>query len=261
MRFTRAEFDEMLHQLFDTDEPCFDALCAISECELLPVIKGWCARDRALSGKNLEFDIMQDTQVRLMKYCITRFFLRGDREQPNDSPDEFCRWIRVVARNVARDYSEKQREYIHVDYYEMEERIGDDMSDDDDLGDELRRVFDAVFTLKIAVYKLLAWLCVSVIILGETDSRSVATDTLVSRFGESTLDGLCDLFLREIAKYPALVPTDTTVLYLRALLDETDGDGVRLGDRPFSYFFMAKGGKYSVSDWIHKINLSIKRRK
>ena len=261
MRFTEADFDEMLHQLFDTDKPCYDALCAISECELLPAIKRWCAEDKALSGRNLEFDIMQDTQVRLMKYCITRFFLRGDRETPNDSPDEFCRWIRAVARNVTRDYSNKHREYIHVDFYELEERIGDDESDTDDSSDELRAVFDAVFKLRIGVHKLLAWLCVSVLILSETDSRSTATDMLVSRFGESTLDTLCDFFLDRIAKYPMLAPTDNTVRYLRASLDVTDGDGVRLGSRPFSHFFMNKGGKYSVSDWIHKINLSIKRSK
>ena len=43
------------------------------------------------------------------------------------------------------------------------------------------------------------------------------------------------------------------------LLEEINKLGIRLGDRPFYTFFMAKGGKYSVSDWLHKTNQLIKR--
>ena len=70
---------------------------------------------------------------------------------------------------------------------------------------------------------------------------------------------MLEFLLRELRRYPALIPTEEQEQNVRRALDECDSLGMRLGDRPFYTFFMAKGGKYSVSDWLHKINQLIKR--
>lgn len=258
MRFTVDEFNIAICELFNEEPACFDTLCEISERELMPSIRGWCAADNALRGREVEADIMQDTLVRIIKYCITGFFLRGERTEPNTDVNEFCRWIYTVARNVKRDYSNSYRERIIVDYSELEGRIGDEIGDDF-VGEELASVFDVTFSLNMGVHKLLAWLAVSVVILNETDQRSVATEIVVDRLGNSTLDEMLEFLLSELRYYPALMPNENEVLGIRAMLDERDELGVRIGDRPFYTFFMAKGGKYSVSDWLHKINQLIKR--
>jgi len=258
MRFTPDEFQIALRELFVEEPACFDTLCVIAEKELMPAIRGWCADDNALRGRDCECDIMQDTLVRIIKYCITGFFLRDGRNSPNTDMQEFCRWIYTVARNVKRDYSNSYRERIIVDYSELEGRIGDELGEEF-VGEELASVFDITFSLKMGVHKLLAWLAVSVVILNETDKRNVATEIVVNRFGKATLDEMLEFLLRELRRYPNLLPTDSELAGIRKLLDEPDELGVRTGDRPFYTFFMAKGGKYSVSDWLHKINQLIKR--
>ena len=259
MRFTRQEFDTMIHELFVEVPARFDTLCIILEKELTPTIRSWCAVDPALNGRFCEEDILSDTCVKVIKYCVTSFFLRDGRTEPNTDPDSFCKWIYTVARNVKRDYSNSYRERIILDYSELEERVGDELGDDF-ATEELSGIFDIVFSLDMGVHKLLAWLAVSVTILSETDKRNVATEMVVDRFAHSTLDEMLAHLLCELSNYPALMPSDSEIAAVRSALDETDGLGVRIGDRPFYTFFMAKGGKYSVSDWLHKINQLVKRR-
>ena len=259
MRFKREEFDKVLHELFVEQPARFDTLCDVVGREILPTVRSWCATDSALVGRNCEEDIVQDTIVKVIKYCITGFFLRNGRETPNDDMDEFCRWIYTVARNVKRDYSNSYRERLFVDYNELEERIGDEIGEDH-RKEELASVFDIVFSLDMGVHKLLAWLAVSVTILDETDKRMVATEMVVERFAKKTLDEMWAYTLKKLRDYPSLMPTESEIETVRAALDARDGLGFRLGEREFYTFFMAKGGKYSVSDWLHKINQLIKRR-
>ena len=259
MRFTREEFDKMIHELFVEEPACFDTLCEIVFKELSPTIDAWCRDDRALAGRACQGDILNDTCVKIMKYCVTGFFLRDGRTEPNTDMEGFCKWIYTVARNVKRDYSNKFRERIIVDYSELEGRLGDDFGDDF-RAEELADIFDIVLSFDMGVHKLLAWLAVSVTILSETDRRSVATEMVVDRFAHATLDEMLSYLLCELSFYPALMPNDSQLLSIRSALDERDELGLRLGDRPFYSFFMAKGGKYSVSDWLHKINQLIKRR-
>lgn len=259
MRFKREEFDKVLHELFVEEPARFDTLCDVVGREILPTVRSWCATDSALVGRNCEEDIVQDTIVKVIKYCMTGFFLRNGRETPNDDMDEFCRWIYTVARNVKRDYSNSYRERLFVDYNELEERIGDEIGEDHS-DEELASVFDIVFSLDMGVHKLLAWLAVSVTILDETDKRMVATEMVVERFAEKTLDEMWAYTLAKLSYYPSLMPTESEIETVRSALDVRDELGFRLGEREFYTFFMAKGGKYSVSDWLHKINQLIKRR-
>lgn len=249
----------MIHEIFVEEPARFDTLCIILEKELTPTIRSWCAVDPALNGRACEGDIFSDTCVKVIKYCITGFFLRDGRAEPNTDVEGFCKWIYTVARNVKRDYSNSYRERIVLDYSEMEQRLGEDESDDFST-EELGGIFDIVFSLDMSVHKLLAWLAVSVTILSETDRRNVATEMVVNRFAHSTLDEMLAYILCELSRYPALMPSDTEIFDIREKLNMTDDLGLRIGDRPFYSFFMAKGGKYSVSDWLHKINQLVKRR-
>lgn len=259
MRFKKEEFDKMLHELFVEKPARFDTLCDIVGREILPTVRSWCATDPALQGRYCEDDIVQDTTLKVIKYCVTGFFLRDGRTEPNNDMDEFCRWLFTVARNVKRDYSNSYRERILVDYDALEERVGDEIGEDH-RAEELASVFDIVFSLDMGVHKLLAWLAVSLTILAETDKRKVATEMVVDRFARKTLDQMWSYLLTQLGRYPSLKPTEAETATVRAALDARDELGIRIGDREFYTFFMAKGGKYSVSDWLHKINQLIKRR-
>ncbi len=259
MRFEREELDIILHEIFAEEPARFDTLCVVIWRELLPTVRAWCAVDTALQGRNCEDDIVQDTIAKVIKYCVTGFFLRNGRTEPNTDIDEFCRWVYTVARNVKRDYSNASRERIIVDYNELEEKIGDEIGESHE-SEELASVFDIVFSIDMGVHKLLAWLAVSVTILGETDKRKVATEMVVDRFARKTLYEMWEYLLIQLRHYPSLMPTENEIATVRIALDERDELGIRLGEREFYTFFMAKGGKYSVSDWLHKINQLIKRR-
>ena len=257
MRFSAAEFDLMLYELLEADPPMFDTLCSIVEKELMPSIRGWCANDPALRGRYCEDEILNDTQHKIIITCITSFFLREGRTEPNRDMEQFCRWIYTIAHNTARDCASKYRECIIVDYDELQERITDDEAEEY-LTEDIAAIFDLAMSFKNVIYKLLAWLCVAVIILKEADKRSVATEILVDRFANASLDSMLDFLISELRDYPELMLDASQEKKMRQALDEKDEEGVRIGDRPFSHFFMSKGGKYSVSDWIHRINHSIK---
>lgn len=258
MRFTQDEFNTMLNELFVEEPARYDTLCAIAMKHLQPIINGWCI-SFSLSGGEYQFDVMQETLAKLMKTCVTHFFLRDGRTTPNTDIDQFCKWITTVARNVTMDVLKKLGKRSTVDIEPWAESIGSE-EPERYLVEDIDAVFDAVIDFNMGVHKLLAWLCVSVVILNEADDRSDATEIVVERLGMATLDEMLEFLLRELRYYPALLPSDNQLARIRASLDEPDELGVRMGDRPFYTFFMAKGGKGSVSDWYHKINQLIRRK-
>ena len=46
---------------------------------------------------------------------------------------------------------------------------------------------------------------------------------------------------------------------VRKKLDEKDSCGVRTGDKKYSDFYMKKGAKASVSDWVNRMNSRIEK--
>ena len=261
MNFSEAEYQRAVSELFDNTTASFEGLCTVADALLRPVVTSWCAATPVLSGRMCEDDIVQEVQLRMIKYVINDFYLR-ERSDPNRDSHEFRLWLFRVAKNAKNSYIASLCRTATTDITPFEESIAADENECDyereDASLAIGRAIHSVVALRVGVHKILAWLLVSLIILNEDEKRSSATDKVVLSFADKTLYEMMRAVEREIAKHPFLRLSvhDRESLY-EALRE--NGGGVPVGECRFSSFFTSKGGNYSVSDWIYKINTSIRR--
>ena len=261
MQFPEKLFQEAISDIFDRTPASFERLCTLSDALLRPTVTAWCMSSPALNGRCCEDDIIQEIQLRMIKYVIGDFFLRhGD--EPNRDSAQFRMWLFTVAKNTKVSYIRSVCRTSVTDIEPFTETIpsGDefDNGDREDMSLTICRAISAVIGLRVGVHKILAWLTVSILVLNEDVKRSVATDFVANDLGSSTLYEMLDFLCRELTRHPYVRIAPEDMERLEELLRE-DCDGEPMGNRTFSDFFTSKGGNYSISDWIYKINKTIRR--
>ncbi len=263
MELSNKDFDIILSELFGTDTPCFDTLCARTVEVLRPTVEYWCSSNPILRNKCCEDDIIQDTELKVLKYSITHFFFAGGKTEPNNDRTQFNKWLFTVAKNVMRDYVQSYSARNHVSLADFEESLADepdDIADNDEVCRELTRVVDAVINLRVGIHKILAWLLISLKIINTDGQRSKITDEVVDRFGIAVLFDMYIEVQNEFILHPVIwLATEQKTRIERSLLKDTGIPGKTVGDTTFGSYFGLAEGKYAVSDWIYKINLSVRR--
>lgn len=178
-----------------------------------------------------------------------------------------------------------------IDIYEEEEQ-------DSGVRELVRECFDIVLDSDISIYKTLSWLALSLVMINLNQTKIKSTEYIVEKLKNKTLFKMRDFIYDHDKKLTWLdlseeqkqrIDNALNAPYTENKLcedDETDegddssdntctgkpvspkkpsgssGDKKPLvfGDVKFGSFFMKKGGKASVSDWVNKINKTIKRR-
>lgn len=262
--FTDEEFDIMIAQIIDEEHPSFDMLYSIADKTLRPTVRYWCAISPALSGKDLEDDIMQDVFCRLIKTCSTHFLIRDDGAgSVNRDPDGFKSWMFKVAENIKKDVANNYRKHgFNTRYFEDgEEKQLPDISFDDDGGDfrrdKLAKAFEIVLESDAKVYKVLTWLAQSIFIIQYDITKIESNDVIIRAFADKTLFEMRDIVLRFAGAVNWLSVTPTQIRKLDCALNADVGENKLLGDVKYKEFFMKKGGKASISDWVNRMNSMI----
>ena len=116
--FSPEEFDKMYREILDSACICYDTLLYLSHRALFGLVCQWCRNDPALRGQQYEEDLMQEIQIRLIKSCVTGFFLRN--HEPNYDPEGFQNWLFTVALNVKKDFAKKIRQIRFMEMQEAE---------------------------------------------------------------------------------------------------------------------------------------------
>lgn len=263
MEISRNDFDVILKELFEGDKVCFDTLCRVTMELLTPTVEYWCKTNPVLYGKNCEDDIVQDTELKVLKYSLTNFFFAGGRAEPNRDPEQFNKWLFTVAKNVMRDHVRSFASKNYQDISALEHALADDAPTEDEESEacaHLTNVIDKVINLRVGIHKILAWLLISIKTVNTDGNKTKITDAVVSRFRDCPLFDMYLEIQREFLLHPEInLNARQKTRIEKALLADADGDGVQVGDLTFGSFFGAAEGKYSVSDWIYKINLSVRR--
>jgi hypothetical protein len=171
-------------------------------------------------------------------------------------------WLFTVAKNTKVSYIRSLCRSSVTDIEPFAESIPSadefDNGDREDMSLTICRAISSVISLRVGIHKILAWLTVSMLVLNEDVKRSTATDFVANHLGSSTLYEMLDFLLRELERHPYVKISVEDMERLKELLAEKS-DGVAVGDCLFSDFFTSKGGNYSISDWIYKINKTIRR--
>lgn len=254
--FTHDEFDKMFHEILDSNGSCVDTLMTVAERILKGPVKKWCNSDASLKNRQFEDDLMQDIRTRLLKVCVTGFFKRNGIE--NYDPDGFKNWLFTVAINVKNDFAKKQR---RIQFME---------ADDTDLTNvpsyqpevftstpalmRLANAFAIVLESDSKVYKVLTWMAQMLIIANANVTKIESNEILVNTFENMTLDSMLCVVLDMTSNVPWLRVNDEEFFKIKKSLDEVCSDGKRIGEKRYGDFFMKKGGKASVSDWVNRMN-------
>lgn len=257
--FTEQEFHKMLFELTQSDAACYDTLIKIAEKTLYKSVCGWCNQTPVL--RNYEEDIMQEIYIRLIKKCVTGFVMRDG--VLNDDPEGFKNWLFTVAKNIKNDFAKKlgAKELYEPNTPEGEipEGVSVDSSENDFDYDMLNRYFYIVLEADSKVYIPLTWVTMMLIVAKGRMTRIEATGSLINICDDMTLDSMLDFILEQSESIIWLRLNQHQIDIIRMKLDEKDSYGVRIGERKYSEFYMKKGAKASVSDWVNRMNSRIER--
>lgn len=256
--FTNEEFDIMFREIVVERPICYDTMLTIAERMLKGTVCKWCNDDAFLHGEDHIDEVMQLIRIRLYQKCVTGFFMRNG--EPNYDPEGFKNWIFKVALNVKRDYAKKVRQQAFregngaEDFEPVLPPDGEvDVSSDEEL-EKLSRSFQVVIGHSSKVHIVLSWLATMLLVAVHGISKIEATDLMVRSFDSMTLDSMLEMILRYSSAIPWLCQEENNLNALKERLNKTDQNGVRLGDKVYHDFYMKKGAKASVSDWIYRMN-------
>ena len=265
-RYSAEDFYIMVDQLIREEPVRFDKLLSIAEQLLTPAVRQWCREDPALRYGAHEADVMQEVLIRLVKTCKPMFLLRPGVEGTfNDDPQGFKNWMYKVASNIFRDYAKKVRRIgfretaLSDEENELPAVSGNLIFAETAGQEKLAAAFQTVLHADAQVYKVLAWIAQFVFVVSLDLTRKQATEQLIAAFSEKSLSELFDGICRAAKQIPWLALSKTDVESVaRRLAQPWDAERT-YGMVSFQEFFMKKGGKASVSDWVNRLDRLIQR--
>ncbi len=263
MRFSREEFDIMVKELLYSDKVRFDMLCHIANKTLNRSVKIWCCSNPSMQGREYEFDLMQNIQLRLIQTTVNGFLLRSDKEGPyNNDPEGFEDWMFKVARS--------RRDELFKRVWKNDNRITatENMErkktgESDRIGERLERIeslkesLAVVLESDVSIYKTLTWLAHLVFIADYNVTRIASNELILAAFENKTLYEMYATLRKSARSIPWLEITDYQhKKIIRAL--EKKREDITYGDAVYKDFFMKHNGKISgkksISDWTHRMN-------
>ncbi len=262
LTFTTEEFDIMVEELLEQEPVSFQMLCDIAAKTLRPTVIRWCRTDENLRGRGYEEDILQEIYIRLIKTTVSYFLLRDGVDGPvNRDPQGFYSWMFKVATNIKRDFTAKLRQDdFKTDDLENAKELESDGTELDRIGyiDQIRRSVAIAINADVRVYKSVTWLAHCVFILQLGMSRNEANDMIEKAFEHKSLNDMYRAVASLASKITWLDFESLDTQRITDALGDTK-DGVIMGEAEYGSFFMKKGGKKTISDWVNRMNNLIRR--
>ncbi len=266
MMIAVEEFNIMIDELVGSELQSYDILLHIVDKTLLRYVVGLCGSITELKDKEYEEEIMQDIRVKVVKNCVSSFLRKEGVDGLNTDIGYFQNWLFLIAKNTVKDYAEKVRRYSY--HYRGLEEDGDNMiPDPGEQNDEilqakrelLAQMFDIVIGSNVSIYKILTWLAQSLFMLEYDITKIQSTDLIVCEFEEKTLFEMRDMVVRfsNRVSWAKITPRqyDKIDTALRKSFDGTR----TYGEVRYKEYYMKKGGKKTISDWVNRMNNIIKR--
>lgn len=257
------DFKVLVDELLGREYVSYDMLCYLAERELKPLVRRMCYCEPCLRGRGFEDDIMQEISIRLIKTTISHFLLKpGCNGQVNYDPTGFRKWMVTVAINIKNDYANRVRR-LDFKSLPIDERVLSLSSDEAEISEEriekLKRAFSIVVESDAQIYKVLTWIAQFIFVIGHDVSKIESNNMIISAFEEKTLSEMYAMLLSSEKDIPWLVISEAQKKKIENALDSPWNDDVPYGEVRYKEFFMKKGGKGTISDWMNRMNNLIKR--
>lgn len=248
--------DEEFKQIYDevVNEDCYDTLATVAYRVLKVLVGSWCFKDPMLYRRQYEDDIIQLIQIRVYKTCVHGFFKRNGED--NYDPVGFRKWFYTVSLNVFRDFAKKVRDKMLKETDETNLDILPPVSDVYDYAacERLDRAFNIVITSSHGAYKTLTWMAQFLIVANFDVTKIESNDMIHQKFHDMTLDGMLSYVIALARRIPWLTLDAQKIAEFRDRLDKPFEDGERIGNKLYESFYMKKGPKATISDWVNRIN-------
>lgn len=247
--------------------PSFETLLHLAYDRLRPLLNRWCLRDVRLHTEQDTDDVMQTVCVKLMQNSVTGYFLRENTAYTTErNATSFAAWVTLLAHNVERDFARAAaRKAARERGMEPEEEAF--FLDASTLPDESREyteellnaAFEVVLNADMQVYKVLTWVANSLYMLHTAAKAKDAKTALVATFSDMTLYQMRDLLFQASAQITWLRVSPAQKQRIACKLAEPYDAERCYGQVKYADFFMKKGGKATVCDWVSRMNERIKR--
>lgn len=260
---SNEDFGVLVEELLGRERVSYDMLCFLAERELRPLVRRLCFAEPCLRGRDLENDIMQEINIRLIKTTVSHFLLRdGCGGRVNYDPLGFKKWMVTVAVNIKNDYANRERRHDFKNLPIDESVLSvacDEIRISDDGIETLKTAFSIVMASDVKVYKVLTWVAQLIFIIGFDVSKIQSNEMIVSAFCEKTLFEMYEMLLSAGKDIPWLTVSEEQNRKIEDALNSPWNETTVFGNVRYKDFFMKKGGKYSISDWVNRMNSMIKQ--
>ena len=231
-------------------------------------------------------DLKQEIELKILKNIQIGYFCNDKSGADNLQPENFCRWMYTIARHTLCDYykvtDKRNQMEIDVVFNDVDCFGGRDLNKENFsssfshieqqcfLTDETElffKMYDEVVRMKAPTYKVLSWMIYGlyIIVLGKK-AASFVEDHCESM----ELFDILDHFIKMMIVYTEALSENHIVHDKKILIEEwynilnerlieEEYEGQAIGNCVYSTFFMKKGGKASVSDWVNRINAKLKK--
>lgn len=230
-------------------------------------------------------DLKQEIELKIFKNIQIGFFSNSRNGNDNLQPENFYRWMYTIAKHTLCDYyktTEKKNQQEIDLIFTNDDGEGGDLHKEQFLDnfcsieqqcfltDETElffKMYNETVHMKAPTYKVLSWMIYGlyIIVLGkkaasfvEAHCESMELFDILDHFMKMMVvytDALSDNHIAEEKK--ELIEEWYNLLLKR--LSEEEFDGQAIGNCVYSTFFMKKGGKASVSDWVNRINAKLRK--
>lgn len=232
-------------------------------------------------------DLKQEIELKIFKSIEFGYFGNGKNGADNLQPENFCRWMYTIARNTLCDYYKitEKRNQMEIDlifnndddcFEGVNLKPGSyksgicDIEQECFLTDETELFFESyneVVHMNAPTYKVLSWMIYGLyIIILEKKAASFVEENCESM----ELFEILDHFMRMMTVYTDALSENHIVHEKKELIEEwynllykrlsdEEYDGLAVGNCVYNTFFMKKGGKASVSDWVNRINAKLRK--
>lgn len=264
--FTDEEFRMMVTQLTDANGVSFEMLCRIAEKTLRPLVVHWCW---AHGQHGYSDDVMQEIHIKLIKNCVTKFLFAKEGKL-NDNPEEFNKWIFVVARNTTNTHLSKNgiRWKRITSIEEMNELFpeGYEIPDEEKsaIFEELIRLesmrgtigdaLEIIVSAKKKVYITLTWIAFMIKTLEDAEEKSKVSASIDRDFCSMTLFDMYKLLVNAASKIDWLEISEGVKDEIEQQLNESFDSKTTYGEATYNTFYMKKGPVATISDWINRAN-------
>ncbi len=268
--FTEEEFDTIVNELFYRGKAKFDTLIHVVDRAFCKSVEYWCNNTDILKGGYHHEDVMQEIRIRVVQKAVTMFFKREELGgEINYDPLGFQKWLYTVVRNEKISYYKRilrQRNPMSWDDETVQRVVEglvhnvEDSFSEMQTRESLEEAFKIVIESDARPYTVLTWIAARLFFIKVTERGGEISELIDAVFAEKTLYEMRDMLFEAAETVSWMKLTEKGKDKINKALDEPYNEVCAYGDMRYFDFYMKKGAKSSISDWINKMDNIIRKQ-